>query len=179
MGRAPPPPPAVVSELRSKNRNSNEGVMLGVGVGGEHLLFPSFGVTRASTEIPVLAAAGGGIRCVSRGKCNASAYPQLPFACPQRGHRHVVNLSMLLQRHSVLYTNIIHLFSPPLAANNNEEFEALQHLPPTAHPTEGASKHTGDQVSKAINIRASGRAAQFKQRVKYQSDSFKTFIQLC
>lgn len=79
----------------------------------------------------------------------------------------MVNLSTLLQRHGVLYTSIIHLFSPLLAANNNEEFEAQLLLPPTARPTEGTASRQGDQASKTINIRASGRTAQFKQRVKY------------
>lgn len=109
------------SELRSWNRNSNDRVMLGE---GEHLLSPSLGITRASPEIPLLAAAGGDIRCVSRGKCNTSAYPQLPSACSQQCHQRMVNLLTLLQRHSVPYTSVIHLFSPLLSAKNNEECEA-------------------------------------------------------
>lgn len=64
--------------------------------------------------------------------------------------------------HGGLYTSIIHLFSPLLAANNNEDIEAQLLLPPTAHPTEGTASTQGDQPSKATNIRASGRTAQFK-----------------
>lgn len=89
---------------------------------GEHLLSPSFGVTCASPEIPLMASVGSTLQFASpvgvqlgvvSGVCpEGSATPRPTHSFP------------LPDNSSATHTSIIHLFSPLLDANNNEEFEA-------------------------------------------------------